>query len=794
MGGAKGGSQTIGYKYYMSLLMGFGRGPMSELVEIKAGDKTAWPLNGESMCLQQGQSSFYINAGKLFGGDDKEGGIEGPAKMLWGTADQVLPGEEIISGKRLPGVKATIAPNDPMPALRGVTCLWYDGEVSSMNPYPKEWKARLRRHIHGWKDGVAWYPEKCIVYMSGPQIVTQKQAIRAGDHLLAQFIAKGGSAKQNVQTVVPGNIKAMNGAHIIYQCVTDSAFGRGRPVDEIDVNSFVYAANQLCNEGFGLCFFWQRQEDVDQFIQIVLDHIGGVLYTDRSTGLLTLRLIRNDYDIATLPVFEPGKGLLNIITDDSGSQDVAYNEVVVKYHDPISNTDGEARAQNVGARISQGSTNSLSKEYPGIPTKDLAARVAVRELIVQSAGLKKYKVRLDRSGWRIAPGMPFVVKCPQRGIAQIVLRAGEITDSSIQDGGYIEVSALEDVFSLPATGMVVPEESNWTPPVTDPVPPDAQAGFELAYIDLATGLTQADLDALDPGDSYVGMAAVQPVTSQLTYEFMVKPDGGEFEDEGTFSFTPAVKIAAAIGPATTSVALGERYFWPDHVGGLMGLLNGERVSVTTDPDDSSMIVLGRGVADTIPHPADAGSWLYLIGDDIASSRTTYSAGEEVKVAAATKSTSATLAEEDYLTPLPVVQFIGRQGRPYPPGKLTLDGVSVFEATGEHVEPVFAWASRNRLTQADQMVDQNADSVAPEAGTTYKVEIKDKDGTLLREEDVGTDLTFTYTAAMQGEDGGPNSVRVNVRAVRDGLESWEDYDVPVTIKGGYGYSYGNNYGG
>ncbi|MBY0261796.1 MAG: hypothetical protein K2Q20_05605, partial [Phycisphaerales bacterium] len=154
----------------MSILMGAGRGPMSELVEIKAGEKTAW----RGPACHTETSVISIQAGDLFGGDEKEGGIDGPAAILWGEPDQVLPGAQNVFGRNLPGVRETISGGNPdikVPALRGVTCLWFDGEICSINPYPKEWKMRWRRHVHGWFGGRPWYPSKCIIYLTGTEIV-----------------------------------------------------------------------------------------------------------------------------------------------------------------------------------------------------------------------------------------------------------------------------------------------------------------------------------------------------------------------------------------------------------------------------------------------------------------------------------------------------------------------------------------------------------------------------------------------------------------------------------------------
>lgn len=789
-GGGKGGSQTIGYKYYMSILMGLGRGSMSEIVEIKVGDKTAW--RGPE-CRRGNDAVFRIEAPDLFGGDEKEGGIYGPCQVLWGDPDQVLPPAKMIGNFLVPSIKEIISPWAPMPALRGVTCLWYDGEITSINPYPKEWKVRARRHIHGWYGGKPWYPAKDIIYLDGPEVVTYKRASQSPiSSIFEKFLEAGGSKSLAVKMVLPGNIKAKNGAHIIYECVTNPEWGRGLTPDLIDENSFIYAANQLCAEGFGLCFFWQRQEDVDTFIQTVVDHIGGVLYPDRETGLLTLRLIRDDYDADDLPTFEPGRGLLEILKDDSGSSDTAYNEVVVKYRDPVTNTDGEARAHNVGARIAQGSTNSLTKEYPGIPTAELAGRVAVRDLIAQS-GLKKYKVRLDRSGWRIAPGMPFRIKCPQRGIASIVLRAGEVIDSSSQAGGDIQITALEDVFSMPQTAMVVPEIGTWAPPVTDPVTPDASRAFELTYYDMTKHMSQYDLPNINDNDAYVGLMASQPVNSQLQYDLMVsQDDGAAYTNNGTFSFTGNAQLSASVGYLDTVIHLTNLEQWPADIIGDSAMIGNERIRIDAWDPTTNTITVARGVADTLPEQHGVGAYLWLPDDDISSDRTIYAPGESVTMAAATRTSSGLLAAEDY-DPQDIT-VMGRIGAPYPPADLKVNGTSIYEVTGQQGDVVLTWASRNRVLQNDQLVGHTEAAVAAEEGTTYEVEIKDKDGELLATYALGDVDTFTYGPTERAADGSPSVVQINVRAVRGGFKSIARYDLPVVLSGGYGYGYGLNYGG
>src|SRR5690349_14991246 len=162
MGGK--GSQTIGFHYLFDILFGLSRGPLNEVVTIQVADKTAW--EGPGGC---GDDVHAIQKPELFGGEKKEGGIQGPFRIFFGRHDQVLPGAgsadcgnsgPMDGSRTLPDVKATIG--GLVSEFRGSTMLWYSGLISSMNPYPKPWSFRLRRYSPGWYDDVCWYPAKSI--------------------------------------------------------------------------------------------------------------------------------------------------------------------------------------------------------------------------------------------------------------------------------------------------------------------------------------------------------------------------------------------------------------------------------------------------------------------------------------------------------------------------------------------------------------------------------------------------------------------------------------------------------
>jgi hypothetical protein len=105
--GSSGGDQVVGYKYYFSLLMALCRGPVA-VIEIRAGNL---PFFDGSLV---GQGHVKIDRGDLFGGNDKEGGIEGDLYFLPGKPDQVLsegPALATLSFPTNPSIGDTVTIN-----------------------------------------------------------------------------------------------------------------------------------------------------------------------------------------------------------------------------------------------------------------------------------------------------------------------------------------------------------------------------------------------------------------------------------------------------------------------------------------------------------------------------------------------------------------------------------------------------------------------------------------------------------------------------------------------------------
>lgn len=360
------------------------------------------------------------------------------------------------------------------PAFRGRLTLFFDGILCMMNPYPKPWKVRVRRALKGW-DGPVWQPSLAVIELD------------------ASYVGMSDSAEDYPAT--DRTVKAMNPAHIIYECLTNRVWGRGLARTMLDEASFLAAATTLHTEGFGLCLKWGRQDTIESFVQAIIDTIGATLFEDRETGVIKLKLIRNDYIFANLPVFDVDTGLLEITEATVASPANQLSEFVVTYRDPITDKDRKVRVHNIAAlQANGGAANSQSREYKGIPIPELAARIAQRDLRSAASRLRRFALTLDRRGWNIYPGDVIRIRDVARRIPDTAVRVARYEDGTFSDG-RIRLTAIQDVFSLPAGSFVGVQPPGWVPPNNTPCV-GRHTVFEMPYALAMQSMTPANFNAL----------------------------------------------------------------------------------------------------------------------------------------------------------------------------------------------------------------------------------------------------------------------------------------------------------
>jgi len=551
---------------------------------------------------------------------------------------------------------------------------------------------------------------------------------------------------------------AMNPAHMLYQSIADSWMG-DEPVEDIDEASFTAAADRLYAEGFGLCTHWvPGEESVQQFQQRICDVIGASLARSPITGRWFLDLIRDDYVLANLPIL--GDDDIIEYQEQPATLDEAVNQVIVEWFDPVAKEDrSTAPIQSLGGIQRAGGVVAEVSAYREIPSESLALRVGARDLQTKGQPQSRFDLKTTRVAWAWRPGQRFRLQCPRRGIADMVCRVGDIDRGTLRSGA-ISLTAIQDVFALPDVAYVQPEPGDGGQPSAEPQPPAAARIEELPYALLASLMPPGELAALAPDDAYL-FAVASPAGSELGYTLHVDAGSGYTEADDADWCATALTVADH-GPGDAVIGISHLRHDDEVTTGAAVLWGAEICRLDAIDRVAGTVTLGRGCADTVPATHVAGSRLWILTDAIALDPARYTSPATVQAKLPTRTGSAALPLAD--APQLAITTAQRQHRPYPPGRLRIDDalppslvIGAFDV---------GWAHRDRLLQANQLIDSEAASIGPEPGTTYTLRVYIDD--VLAEEQTG----LTGTTASVPMLGGNGAGRLEVWAVRDGLDSWQ----------------------
>lgn len=843
--GGKSGSSTIGYWYKLKLLFGLCQGPVDVFLQWDVDGATAW------MGEVTSNSTIYINAEELFGGEDEQGGILGYADIMLGGEDQA--------------VNSWLTANlgSEHSAYRDLlTVAFKGGKWSAFTPYPKSPSFVVRRIYEGWLDDTCWYPERALVPIrvgevfisdlafpatsagtaSGYAGVVLQGGFTASDVLIidkpagltyqgwsrwssdtdsraaglpwsndfvvtdadgndvrywfgeveddgdvteryataaeaeaaysGRYIALTGSAKYTLWLddtppadnrgglsvrVYKGGLLAMNPAHIIYDSITHPTMG-DEPVALINDASFRAAAETFYNENLGLCMEYDADsESIEEFQQRALDAAGAVLSQDPTDGQYRLDVPRGQYVLEDLPVLTDDDILE--WSEEPTTLDDACNQLYVKYYDPIEDADGTTPPlQALGAIQAFGGVVSEKEDRSGeVADVTLGLKIGARNLRAKATPLRKFDLKTTPvvRSWR--PGTYFQLQAPKRGIASMVCLMGEKKGGTLKSGA-VSFSASEDVYSQPDT-VYVGTTSGASRPNTSPTVSAYQVALEVPYALLAGSLSAADLAALTSDAGYLLALSARPTVGQY-FRLMIQLGDADYAYKAQGDWCPSAALVEAADYLTTAFTLADVSDLDEVAVGELVLLGAELCRVDAIDADGLTLTLARGCLDTVPHQHAAGARVYFAAG-YAWDSTEYIGGETINAKLLTRGVSAITDLDD--AAVLAVEMNDRQARPYPPAGLSIND----EAYPDEVFGAVAltWAHRDRVSQADQIVDTTVASIGPESGVTYTARWYVND--VLQQETSGIDgTTATYTPAGDGV------LKVEVLAVRDGLESWQ----------------------
>ncbi|TXH14730.1 MAG: hypothetical protein E6R03_08630, partial [Hyphomicrobiaceae bacterium] len=537
---------------------------------------------------------------------------------------------------------------------------------------------------------------------------------------------------------------------------------------DVDTASFTTAAATLYAENFGLSLAWTTEGTAEEFVNLIVSHIGATIYPAPDTGKYTLKLVRNDYVVGDTMVIDPSNVIAMRSFQRASTADLT-NEVTIQYRDPDQDKDAKVTVQNLAAIRSVGRVVRRVIEYPGIRNGDLAARVAQRELLTLSTPLAKVSLEVNLTAWNLRPGDVFRFSWPKLGITQLVMRVLDVEYGDLRSG-KIMINAVEDQFDLPSASYV-----STLPPVWEPVPTGladitSYKLFELPYFAIIQSQGEDYASYLSDNRNFTGAIAARNNGLWTGYE-LHENVGGTYTFRETGTFSPWVGITNAAGKLPTDNVWVYATFYDDgeiEVGDL-GIIDNEWVQVSAIDTAAQTITVERGVLDTIPAAHIAGSRLWVVGENalldysvqrLSGETVTYKllpeTGDEILPIASATARALTLT--------------GRQERPYPPGNVQIAG-SYYPSSVQE-EFAVTWAHRDRTIQTADPIPWSSASVSLEAGVTYTIQLyRSTDNVLLTTLTGITTATQTVGVAELGEE---ENVRLNMFSVKSALNSLQTY--------------------
>ncbi|WP_372029918.1 phage tail protein [Pseudomonas kurunegalensis] len=608
---------TVGYRYHMGIQLGVCHGPDVVLREVKFGDHVAW--SGEST-----GGAISINKPSLFGGDeDGTGGVSGTLRFYGGSLVQTA-NEYLV---HLLGA-------DVVSPIRGVAYAVLEGMYIGNAPTP---------------EAVSFV---CSRFPKSPSTVPES--------LLYERIGQDA-----------------NPAYFLHEIITHPSFGADIAFTTVDVDSFVAAARTLHSEGLGISCVVDTARTAAEVIDDIRKIIQGSLNTDPTTGALKLRLIRNDYDLSTLP--EIGPWNIKSLSDFSrGSLDTAVNEVKLKY---VSRADDYNErtviAQNNGLRIHKGDSDGQTISMPMVSTRETAAKIAQREISAISVPLASCVAECHRSMADAEVGDVIKLTWPAQKIEKIVMRVTAV-DLGAPTDGAVRLTLIQDVFGVFESFYTDGNEASWQKPSFEP-----QDVTRYDIIEAPTILTP------NQTTRSILVVAEKPGVA-LDYRLMTKGNTeGDWIDAGVQQFTPLCFLSSALTAnryvedqvelggdvgeldsySSEEVRRGLGFLLVSSVAGLEWM---SYETVSAHGSESATVgKVNRGLFNTRPVDHPVGARVWAVGEGFAVTPWQYAVGETVGVKMLVGTQTGRQGFED--AALRSFTVGARNDGPWTPGRVRVNG-------------------------------------------------------------------------------------------------------------------------
>lgn len=695
---------TIAYRYYLGMALVLCSGEVDAVVEVRFDNRVTCS-SGTTISPEPSydRTRVAIDCMEFFGGDEEEGGLNGLIYVYHGSPTQDK--DSYLVGQL----------GSAIPAHRNICYAVVREMYLGTSPYLKDIAITLRR-------------------------CPNSLGLTGGDENI------DGDA---------------NPAAMIYDLLTTAPGknGLGLGAGFIDGDSFRAIGALLATEELGLSMMQERATPAKDLILEVLRHIDGIMYVEPATGLLTLTLVRADYDPESLPTLDEDNCSVESFSRSSWGE--IKNQIRAAYVDRADGfVEKTVQAQDLAAiEATGGEVSTQDLAYRGYSNAENAQAAAARALMALSYPLAAINLVADRSTWDYRPGTVFRLDWPKLGISGMVCRVLRVGTGELRTG-KVRIEAFEDIFAIDWTGYTAPGSTAWEDPAGVEVPElEDQAAFMAPHeavkfysapgsdvqraVVMASrgspGVTKGFRPLIGSGGNRIqlftpsGTLSGALDESDTTIVLDMGPDADRVVSVNSYDYAAGVNVAwieGGTGPDQTDLEEFVAFQTRGIVSGVMTLQ-----------------VLARGCLDTAPtsFAGDIRVWIMSYGSTIVN-------------AAGTGGTTITFRPYNTNGELPLIDCedtivtalsTPRRDLVYCPTDVKFNAQSYPSSiTGELT---VSWEHRNRLGQWSYA--DSGETTDPEAGTEYDVLVYGELDTLVHTEPGITGKTWTYVEATEIAESG-----------------------------------------
>lgn len=270
-----------------------------------------------------------------------------------------------------------------------------------------------------------------------------------------------------------------NPADAIYEILKNNYWGCDYGDTRIDVDSLINLGATCELEGLGVSCVFNQVDIASSYINKILQHINGVCFDSPTTGMLTFKLIRNDYDVDNVIEFNTSNCENMEFTRLDWSETVSA--INVNFTDANNKYDtSTVIIQDTANTFITHNYNEQDTDGQYFTTSENARTLAQTSLLSTGYPLASITFKCNRAGYNVTMGDPIRINWKPYGITKQAFRVTDIDYGSLTDE-TITITAVEDVFGFGKVDYDYHGVISWEDTPEQPTESKQTSFLELPY-------------------------------------------------------------------------------------------------------------------------------------------------------------------------------------------------------------------------------------------------------------------------------------------------------------------------